>query len=76
MVEHTRGHQVLSHRHPPARSAVPTNLTSPDAEQNGRSACETMQTILGRGAYLPWVRDHVVQAQYFKVGWGGGRQVM
>ncbi len=35
--------------------------------QNGASACETMQTILGKGAYLPWVRDHVVQAQYFKV---------
>jgi hypothetical protein len=25
-----------------------------------------MQQLLGRGAYLPFIRDHVVQAQYFK----------
>lgn len=25
-----------------------------------------MQQLLGAGAYLPYVRDHVVQAQYFK----------
>ena len=26
-------------------------------------ACGVMQSLLGRGAYSPWVRDHVVQAQ-------------
>lgn len=30
------------------------------------TACSWMQKLLGKGAYLPWVRDHVVQAQYFK----------
>ncbi|KAG2434217.1 hypothetical protein HXX76_007943 [Chlamydomonas incerta] len=28
--------------------------------------CHLMQKMLGAGAYLPFVRDHVVQAQYFK----------
>ncbi|MEW5302636.1 MAG: hypothetical protein WDW38_008045 [Sanguina aurantia] len=30
------------------------------------STCFLMQELLGHGAYLPYVRDHVVQAQYFK----------
>ncbi|PNH12249.1 Palmitoyl-protein thioesterase 1, partial [Tetrabaena socialis] len=28
--------------------------------------CHLMQKMLGAGAYLPYVRDHIVQAQYFK----------
>jgi hypothetical protein len=34
-------------------------------------ACTAMQLLLARGAYAPWVRDNIVQAQYFKV-WRGG----
>jgi hypothetical protein len=30
-----------------------------------------MQVLLARGAYAPWVRENLVQAQYFKVGPGG-----
>ena len=30
--------------------------------------CSAMQHLLGWGAYLPWVRSHIIQAQYFKVG--------
>lgn len=58
----------------PGCNTVPTNLTSAspslaravEGEVGGRSACETMQTLVGKGAYLPWVRDHIIQAQYFK----------
>lgn len=32
--------------------------------------CTAMQRLLGFGAYLPFIRDRLVQAQYFKVpGW-------
>lgn len=31
-------------------------------------ACSAMQLLLARGAYAPWIRDNIVQAQYFKVG--------
>lgn len=30
------------------------------------TACSAMQVLLGRGAYAPWVRENLVQAQYFK----------
>jgi hypothetical protein len=30
-------------------------------------ACGVMQVLLARGAYAPWVRSNVIQAQYFKV---------
>lgn len=57
----------------PGCSTVPGNLSSSLTAGGvtgdtpvSASACETMQTILGKGAYLGWVRDHVVQAQYFK----------
>ncbi|WIA16135.1 hypothetical protein OEZ85_012853 [Tetradesmus obliquus] len=30
-------------------------------------ACTAMQLLLARGAYAPWVRENIVQAQYFKV---------
>jgi hypothetical protein len=33
-----------------------------------------MQVLLGRGAYAPWVRENLVQAQYFKVRGGGSRK--
>jgi palmitoyl-protein thioesterase len=29
-------------------------------------ACTAMQVMLARGAYAPWVRENLVQAQYFK----------
>ena len=29
--------------------------------------CRAMQKLLNWGAYFPWIRTHVVQAQYFKV---------
>lgn len=29
-------------------------------------ACSSMQAALHWGAYLPWVRSHIVQAQYFR----------
>jgi hypothetical protein len=29
-------------------------------------ACRAMQYVLGWGAYLPFIRTHVIQAQYFK----------
>lgn len=29
-------------------------------------ACGVMQVLLARGAYAPWVRSNVIQAQYFK----------
>ena len=31
------------------------------------SVCDLMHSMLGKGAYLPYIRDHLVQAQYFKV---------
>jgi len=31
------------------------------------TACSAMQVLLARGAYAPWVRENLVQAQYFKV---------
>ncbi|KAK9842522.1 hypothetical protein WJX81_004226 [Elliptochloris bilobata] len=41
----------------PSFNATPTYL------------CRAMQSVLGWGAYLPWIRDHVIQAQYFKDPW-------
>ena len=32
----------------------------------GQAACKTMQAMLSKGAYLPLIQNHVVQAQYFK----------
>ncbi|KIZ02205.1 palmitoyl-protein thioesterase [Monoraphidium neglectum] len=37
-----------------------------DADGWSAKACAIMQTLLARGAYAPWVRENVVQAQYFK----------
>jgi hypothetical protein len=30
-------------------------------------ACSMMTLLLGHGAYAPWVRTNIIQAQYFKV---------
>ncbi|KAG2494900.1 hypothetical protein HYH03_006835 [Edaphochlamys debaryana] len=43
---------------------VPGCRTLPLNSSHGM--CHLMQSMLGAGAYLPYVRDHVVQAQYFK----------
>ena len=50
--------------------SVPT-CWSPGTGYAPSAACKTMQRLLGFGAYLPWVRDHIVQAQYFKVSRAG-----
>jgi hypothetical protein len=36
-------------------------------------ACTAMQLLLARGAYAPWVRENIVQAQYFKVRPGSNK---
>ena len=38
-----------------------------DPSSKPSSACLAIQYLLGASAYAPYVRDHVVQAQYFKV---------
>ena len=45
----------------PACSAPSRNETTQDLY------CWGLQRLLGWGAYLPWVRSHIIQAQYFKV---------
>jgi palmitoyl-protein thioesterase len=40
---------------------------STDLKGVAATACSAMQVLLGRGAYAPWVRENLVQAQYFKV---------
>ena len=39
---------------------------NPSFNMTPSTLCMAMQKVLGVGAYLPWVRDHIVQAQYFK----------
>lgn len=41
--------------------------TGPSFNQGPSFACKVVQRVLGFGAYLPWIRSHVIQAQYFKV---------
>ncbi len=38
-----------------------------DVHDKPSSACLAIQYVLAKGAYAPFLRDHVVQAQYFKV---------
>ncbi|KAL3150853.1 hypothetical protein ABBQ32_000606 [Trebouxia sp. C0010 RCD-2024] len=40
--------------------------TGPSFNQGPSFACKVVQRVLGFGAYLPWIRSHVIQAQYFK----------
>jgi palmitoyl-protein thioesterase len=55
---------------PGCESTAPSSLAaSTSAVQDAGSfstACQAMQALLARGAYLPLVQNHVVQAQYFK----------
>jgi hypothetical protein len=39
---------------------------NPSFNMSPSAVCAAMQSVLGFGAYLPWIRDHIVQAQYFK----------
>ena len=41
--------------------------SGPSFNQTPSTPCKVVQRLLGFGAYLPWIRSHVVQAQYFKV---------
>ena len=41
--------------------------SGPSFNQTPSAPCKMVQRLLGFGAYLPWIRSHVVQAQYFKV---------
>ena len=41
--------------------------SGPSFNQTPSTACKAVQRILGFGAYLPWIRSHIIQAQYFKV---------
>lgn len=40
---------------------------NPSFNMTPSALCAAMQTVLGFGAYLPFIRDRLVQAQYFKV---------
>lgn len=42
------------------------SCTGPSYNQTSSMPCKLVQRLLGIGAYLPWIRSHVVQAQYFK----------
>mmetsp|Transcript_33418 Transcript_33418/g.60379 ORF Transcript_33418/g.60379 Transcript_33418/m.60379 type:complete len:320 (-) Transcript_33418:239-1198(-) len=41
-------------------------MSVPGCAFNASGPCKTVQKLLSYGAYLPWIHDHVVQAQYFK----------
>ena len=43
------------------------SCTGPSYNQTSSMPCKLVQRLIGFGAYLPWIRGHVVQAQYFKV---------
>lgn len=45
------------------------NCSTDESDPHGKpsSMCLAIQYLLGASAYAPYVRDHVVQAQYFKV---------
>jgi hypothetical protein len=43
----------------------------PSVNATPTSVCRAMQTALAYGAYLPWIRSNIIQAQYFKVGMFG-----
>lgn len=64
------------HELPPVHTLVTVGgqhqgvMNTPGCTQDGggwaSKACSVMQTLLARGAYAPWVRENVIQAQYFK----------
>ena len=41
--------------------------SGPSFNHTPSTPCKVVQRLLGFGAYLPWIRSHIVQAQYFKV---------
>ena len=65
-------HSMAGH-HAAARSSAQGIVNIPacgkgvDGGSVASTACTAVQTLLGMGAYAPWVHDHVIQAQYFKV---------
>jgi len=68
--------QRCGHQLPPIHSLITlggqhqgvsnTPGCSTDLTGVAATACSAMQVLLGRGAYAPWVRENLVQAQYFK----------
>ena len=40
---------------------------NPSFNTTNTYVCRAMQSVVGWGAYLPFIRNHVIQAQYFKV---------
>ncbi len=40
---------------------------NPSFNTTNTYVCRAMQSVVGWGAYLPFIRSHVIQAQYFKV---------
>lgn len=42
------------------------NCINPSHGERERTLCKLIETLLDKGAYAPFIRDHVVQAQYFK----------
>lgn len=52
---------------PPVLCSVSGALNQRSGSAIGSQACKAMQALLSKGAYLPIVQSHVVQAQYFKV---------
>jgi len=48
------------------QGVVNTPGCSTDLTGVAATACSAMQVLLARGAYAPWVRENLVQAQYFK----------
>ncbi|GBF88133.1 hypothetical protein Rsub_00845 [Raphidocelis subcapitata] len=66
------------HRLPPVHTLITVGgqhqgvMNTPGCTQGSAAtgwadkACQVMQGLLARGAYAPWVRENVVQAQYFK----------
>eukprot|EP00882_Tetradesmus_deserticola_P022691 GHRQ01024629.1.p1 GENE.GHRQ01024629.1~~GHRQ01024629.1.p1 ORF type:complete len:209 (-),score=45.53 GHRQ01024629.1:66-692(-) len=69
--------QRCGHTQPPVHSLITlggqhqgvanTPGCSVDLTGAAAKACTAMQLLLARGAYAPWVRENIVQAQYFKV---------
>lgn len=41
--------------------------TGPSYNHTSSMPCKIVQHMLSIGAYLPWIRSHIVQAQYWKV---------
>jgi len=62
----TLGAQHAGVSNAPACAGAETGDGGGGGGNGAAAACAAMQAALALGAYSPWVRDHVVQAQYFK----------